>query len=171
MCCMDIQYHHRPAASIIGGHTYTHSLSRNVQMNAHAHRLLPHSGGNYSRKSGVIIALTRPQGDAGWRLGGRTVWKRLNVQTRCWWEVRVWVYVCVCVWGKVRETGSDWFIMNDMWLKCLLFYLLCVSFDVNHCMHVCLFMCVRVLIHDSTSFCVHACISVYQCFQIHCGQC
>lgn len=93
----------------------------------HRHRLLLHSWGNYSRKSMVIIPLTRPRGRVDWRIGARTAWKRLR---------KVWV-----------QKGTGWTITNG-WL---LFYLLQAFMWRTACTSVCLCPNAR----DSGLVCLH----------------
>lgn len=156
--CTDIQYYHWLSVSCFCSDlqlpledTHTHTLSRNVQINAHSHKLLPHSGGNVSQKSGVIIVVTRPWGQVEWRLGESTMWKRMDVMTRCQWEVRM--CTCAFVYERKRDRLTDWFNIDDDWF---VFY--CV-----YCV-----WCVNT--RDGASVCVHVCMSVYQYFQIHPGQ-
>lgn len=125
-----------PAASI-RGHTHTHTCNW-----THMHTDCSHSGGNVSQKSGVIIAVTRPWGYAEWRLGERTEWKRLDVKTRCHWEVRLCISVFVYkrkrdrVTERFRNTSHNW---------CAFYCVYCV-------------WCLNT--HDAASICVHECVSV-----------
>lgn len=74
-CCLPFMLW--PAASIWRVNVLTNTICREMCK-------CKHREGNYSQKSGVIIAVTRRRGHAEWKLGER---KRWNVKTRCRGEV------------------------------------------------------------------------------------
>lgn len=121
-------------------HTYC-NLSKNVLMNEHAQRLLL-----LPLKQGWLLYLQGSMSN-DWRLRGRTLWKRLNIKTRC--QSYEWVCVFVCHWfcmRKVRATRTEW---------------------LSHCLHTYVFVCFLIhVIHPPFEF-----MWAYLFPRSHSGQC